>query len=40
MSKVKFCPGLTQVIWEKAMLAGNGDFQRIQLNECINRAAI
>lgn len=35
MSKVKFCPDLTQVIWQKAMLAGNGDFQRIQLNECI-----
>lgn len=33
--KLKFCPDLTQVIWEKAMLVGNGDFQRIQLNECI-----
>lgn len=26
---VKICPDLTQVIWEKAMLVGNGDFQRI-----------
>lgn len=32
---VKICPDLTQVIWEKAMLVGDGDFQRIQLNECL-----
>lgn len=33
--KLKFCPDLTQVVWEKAMMAGHGDYQRIQLNECI-----
>ena len=32
---LKFCPDLTQVIWEKAMMVGHGDYQRIQLNECI-----
>ena len=32
---VKICPDLTQVIWEKAMCVGNGDYQRIQLNECL-----
>ena len=33
--KLKFCPDLTQVVWEKAMMVGHGDYQRIQLNECI-----
>ena len=33
--KLKFCPDLTQVVWAKAMMVGNGDYQRIQLNECI-----
>ena len=36
-SKLKFCPDLTQVVWEKAMMVGNGDYQRIQLNKCIKR---
>ena len=33
--KLKFCPDLTQVVWEKAMMVGHGDYQRIQLNKCI-----
>ena len=35
MGKLKFCPDLTQVIWEKAMMVGHGDFQRIRPDECI-----
>ena len=38
------CTGLKdkngKLIWEKAMLAGNGDFQRIQLNECIKEQCV
>lgn len=36
---VKICPDLTQVIWEKATLVDNGDFQRTQLKECLKCAA-
>ncbi len=35
MRKVKFCPDLTQIIWEKGVMVGQGDLQRIKLNECI-----
>ena len=38
--KLKFCPDLTQVVWEKAMMVGNGGYQRIQLNECIKEQCV
>lgn len=37
---LKFCPDLTQVTWEKAMMVGHGDYQRIQLNECIKERCV
>ena len=37
---LKFCPDLTQVVWEKAMMVGHGDYQRIQLNECIKERCV
>ena len=27
-------------IWEKAMMVGHGDYQRIQLNECIKERCV
>lgn len=32
---MKKCPDLTQIVWEKAIMVGKGDFQRIILNDCI-----
>lgn len=31
----KYCPDLTQKQWNQAMLRGQGDYQIINLNECI-----
>ena len=35
MSEMKKCPDLTRIVWEKAIMVGKGDFQRIILNDCI-----
>lgn len=32
---MKICPDLTTISWEKAMLRGHGDFQRVNMHECI-----
>ena len=34
----KYCPDLTTIEWKHAMLRGNGDYQSVNLNECIGTA--
>ena len=37
---MKYCPELTTIQWQKAMLRGNGDYQTVVLNECIREKCI
>lgn len=37
---MKYCPDLTTVLWEKAILRGRGDYQRVVLNECIKEKCV
>lgn len=36
----KYCPDLTTIQWNQAMLRGHGDFQSVNLNECIGRMCV
>lgn len=36
----KYCPDLTTIQWNQAMLRGRGDFQSVNLNECIGELCV
>ena len=36
----KYCPDLITKQWNKASLRGNGDFQSINLNECLGKHCV
>lgn len=32
---MKICPDMTTVAWEKAIMRGMGDYQRVVLKQCV-----